>query len=128
MTMWLWDSGEPNNCILFFVITAVEVLSNSRSETKWLSLNRQTDWNVNRFFFNYLHPLYWSCVHVWVCVSLHNGGNFLSTDQTKENDKILTLVKAFSSNCLAISFILLQRKILSSKLFSKLKNRGAWVA
>lgn len=51
-----------------------------------------------------------------------------SANQTKENDKTLTHVKAFSSNCLVVFFILLQRKILSgNKIFSKLKNQEQWL-
>ena len=68
--MWHWDSGEPNSCILFLVLTTEEILSKSPSETKWLLVNRQTDWKVNRFVlitFSHLIGAF-KCVCVCVCV------------------------------------------------------------
>lgn len=51
------DSGEPNSGILFFMITAVEILSKSHSKTKCLSV-KENRLKCLQVCFNYFNPVY----------------------------------------------------------------------
>jgi len=126
--MWPWDAGKLNSGILFFMITTIKILSKSCDKTKYLFLNKKTDFNVYRLvLINFIHCTGVSdcmsvegcvcvCVCVCVCFPFLVVEISLPTDWIKENDK--TYGKGFSLNSLAIFSLLLQKKILPSNKLS----------